>query len=144
MSVNADGQPPGRSVLTMLPVVNLFVINNTALHSLLFFEVKQSKNNKLPTYSITFDQPLNVKACKIVMLNNTEIFVCLGGFHQLKSFSGSIGSLMVGSILRRVLEAVHAPITIGNTMTGEMIEMILVSTVLSLLLQEFLALFNRC
>ena len=62
MSVKADAQPLEKSVVTMLPVINLSATNMTALHSLLCFVVEQSKNNKLPTPSITFDQPLYVKA----------------------------------------------------------------------------------
>ena len=58
MSVNADGQPLGKSVVTMLSVINLPVTNMTALHPLLCFVDEQSKNNKLPKPSITFDQTL--------------------------------------------------------------------------------------
>ena len=58
-------------VVTMLPVINLSVTNMTALHYLLCFVVEQSKNNKLLTPSITFDKPLYVKACEIVMSNKT-------------------------------------------------------------------------
>ena len=97
MSVNTDGQLLGKSVITMLPVINPSVTNMTASHSLLCFVVEQSKNKKLLTPSIRFDKPLYVKACKIVMSNKTNIFVRLGWFHQLKNFSGSIGSLMEGS-----------------------------------------------
>ena len=58
MSVNADGQPLGKSVVTMLPVINLPVTNMAALPPLLCFVVEQSKNNKLLKPSITFDQTL--------------------------------------------------------------------------------------
>ena len=93
MSVKADAQPLEKSVVTMLPVINLSATNMTALHSLLRFVVEQSKNNKLPTPSITLDQPLYVKAYEIAMSNKIEIFVRLSGFHQLMIFLGSIGSL---------------------------------------------------
>ena len=75
----------------------------TALHSLLCFVVEQSKNNKLPTPSITFDQLLYVRAYEIVMSNKMEIFVRLGGFHQLISFLGFIGSLIEGGGLRNCI-----------------------------------------
>ena len=94
MSVKADAQPLEKSVVTMPPVINLSATNMTALHSLLCFVVEQSKNNKLPTPSITFEQPLYVKAYKIAMSNKIEIFVRVGGLHQLMSFLRSIGSLM--------------------------------------------------
>ena len=127
----------------MLPVINLSATNMTALHSLLCFVVEQSKNNKLPTPSITFDQPLYVKVSEIAMSNKMEIFVRLGGFHQLMSFLGSIGSLMEGSRLRRPLETVYVPLTVGNMMTGKAYtravrgHMMSASAVLSLLLEEF-------
>ena len=109
MSVNADCQPLGKSVVTMLLMINLHITSRTALHSLLCFVVEQSKNNKLPTASITFDQPLYVKTSEVVMSHKMEAFVRLGDFHQLQSFLGSIGSLMEGSGLRRALETVSLP-----------------------------------
>ena len=107
MSVKADAQPLEKSVVTMLPVINLSANNMTSLHSLLCFVVEQSKNNKLPTPSITFDEPLYVKAYELAMSNKIEIFVRLGGFHQLMSFLGSTGYLMEGSGLTRALETVY-------------------------------------
>ena len=77
MSVNVDGQALVKSVVTMLPVINLSVTNMRALHFLLCFVAEQSKNNKLLTPSIKCDKPLYVKACEIVMTNKTEIFVRL-------------------------------------------------------------------
>ena len=44
MSVKADAQPLEKSVVTMLPVINLSATSMTALHSLLCFVVEQSKN----------------------------------------------------------------------------------------------------
>ena len=46
MSVNADGQPLRKSVVTMLPMINLSVTKMTLLHSLLYFAVEQSKNEQ--------------------------------------------------------------------------------------------------
>ena len=119
MSVKADAQPLEKSLVTMLPMINLSATNMTASHSLLCFVVEQSKNNKLPTPSITFDQPLYVKAYETAMSNKIEIFVLLGGFYQLMSFLGSIGSLMEGSGIRRALETVYVPLTFGHMMTGK-------------------------
>ena len=93
----------------MLLMINLYIASRTALHSPLYFVVEQSKNNKLPTSSITFDQPLYVKTSEVVMSHKMEAFVRLGDFHQLQSFLGSIGSLMEGSGLRRALETVSLP-----------------------------------
>ena len=123
----------------MLPVLNLSATNMTTLHSLLCFVVEQSKNNKLPTPSITFDQPLYVKAYEIAMSNKIEIFVRLGGFHQLMSFLESTGSLMEGSGLRRALETAYVPLTVDHMMTGKAVRghMMSASAVLSLLSKGF-------
>ena len=46
MSVKADAQPLKKSVVKMLPVINLSATNMTALHSLLCFVVEQSKKQQ--------------------------------------------------------------------------------------------------
>ena len=77
------------------------------------------------------------------MSNKMEIFVRLGGFHQLMSFLESIGSLIEGSGLRRALETVYVPLTVGHMMTGKAYtqavrgHIMAGSAVLSLLLEEF-------
>ena len=74
---------------------------------------------------------------------SNKIFVRLGGFHQLMSFLGSIGSLMEGSGLRRALKTVYVPLTISHMMTGKAYtqavrgHMMSASAVLPLLLEEF-------
>ena len=119
MSVKADARPLKKSVVKMLPVINLSATNMTALHSLLCFVVEQSKNSKLPTHSITSDQPLYVKTYEIAMSNKMDVVIQRGGFHQLMSFLGYIGSLMEGSGLRRALETVYVQLTVGHMMTGK-------------------------
>ena len=137
MSVNVDGQALVKSVVTMLPVINLSVTNMRALHFLLCFVAEQSKNNKLLTPSIKCDKPLYVKACEIVMTNKTEIFVRLGGF------LGYIGSLLERSGLRGALETVYAPVTAGHMITRKVYtravrcHMISASPVSSLMLGGF-------
>ena len=94
------------------------------------------------TPSITFDQPLHVKAYNIVSSMNMNIFVRLGGF-QLTSFLGSIGYLMEGSGLRAALENVYAPATVGHMFSGKAFarairgHMLCASAVLSPLIEEF-------
>ena len=59
------------------------------------------------------------------------------------SFLGSVGSLMEGSGLRKALETVYVPLTVGRMMTGKAYNravlgpMMSASAVLSLLLEEF-------
>ena len=75
-------------------------------------------------------------------MSNKVVFVRLGGFHQLMSFLGSIGSLMKGIILRKTLETAYVQLTVGHTMTGKAFtkavrgHMMSACAVLSLLLLE--------
>ena len=67
---------------------------------------------------VTFDQQLYVLAYDIVSSKNMDMFVRLGGFHQIMSFLGSIGLLMSGSGLRSALETLYASVTVGHMFTG--------------------------
>lgn len=104
MSTVATDQPLTKYFVTMLPIINLPATDRTALHSLLSFVSEQCSKLDVPTPTITFDQPLYVKAYEIVLSANMNIFVRLGGFHQLMSFLGSIGCLTEESGLRVALE----------------------------------------
>ena len=91
----------------------------------------------------TFDQQLYVLAYDIVSSKNMDIFVRLGGFHQIMSFLGSIGLLMGGSGLRSALETVYAPVTVGHMFTGKAYprairgHLLCASAIMSLILEEF-------
>ena len=108
-----------KSIGTMLPIISLDATDMNAFSSLLSFISDQSKNVDLvnpPT--VTFDQPLNVKAVKIALSMNMYIVVRLIGFHQLMSFLGSIGCVMEGSGLQNVLGTVYVPLTVVHMLTG--------------------------
>ena len=120
MSLVSSNQPLPTSVVTMLPIIDLHATDPTALYSLLCFISNQCSKLNVPTPpSVTFDQPLYVKAYDIVSSMNMNIIVRLGGFHQLMSYLGSIGCIMEGSGLRNALETVYAPITVGHMFTGK-------------------------
>ena len=143
MSTLNNAKPLSKSIITMLPIINLPATDMTALHSLLFFVNEQSKKQSLPMPTITFDQPLYLKAYEIVSTKKMDLFVRLGGFHQLMSFLGSIGSLMEGSGLRSAMETVYAPLTVGHMFTGKAYSravrghMLAASAVLTIMLEEF-------
>ena len=63
-------------------------------YTLLTFVTRETSKLHVPTPTITFDQPLYLKAYEIVESAGLNIFVRLGGFHQLMSFLGSISCLM--------------------------------------------------
>ena len=45
--------------------------------------------------------------------------ICLGGFHQLMSFFGSIGCVMEGSGLQNALETLYSSISVNHKLTGK-------------------------
>ena len=118
MSLINEDKVQSKSHVTTLPIIDLHATDMTALYSfLLYVESQCTKLNKVPC--VTFDQQLYVKAMEIVEAKNIKAFIRLGGFHQLMSFLGSIGTLMEGSGLRKALETVYAPVTVGHMFTGK-------------------------
>nr|XP_047140552.1 uncharacterized protein LOC124815795 [Hydra vulgaris] len=73
-----------KSNIAILPVIDLHATNLTALYSLLCFIIDHSKKVNITMPSIKFDQQLYIKAYEIVTTKNLNIFVRLGGFHQLE------------------------------------------------------------
>ena len=142
MSLINKTKTQSKSHVMMLPIIDLHATDMTALYSLLLFIEKQCKTLKeIPC--VTFDQQLYVKAYEIVEAKKMNAFVRLGGFHQLMSFLGSIGTLMEGSGLRKALESVYTPVTVGHMFTGKAYSravrghMLASSSLVSLLLDEF-------
>ena len=118
-SLKTNDHPLTKAIITMLPVKNLHATDATALYSLLSFVTDQRSKLNVPFPSMTFDQPLYVKACNIVSSMNMNIFIGLVGFHQFMSFLGSIGCLMEGSGLCAALENLYAPVTVGLMFSGK-------------------------
>ena len=83
--VNDDKILP-KSYVSMLPIIDLHATDNTALYSLLSFLEEQYKKLNVPTACVTFDQQLYIKGYEIVSSEKMNVFVRLGGFHQLMSF----------------------------------------------------------
>lgn len=143
MSLTTNGQVLPKSHVSMLPIIDLHATDPTAIYSLLLYITDQciKLNVKIPC--VTFDQQLYIKAYEIVSSMKLNVFVRLGGFHQLMSFLGSIGNLMEGSGLRKALECVYAPVTVGHMFTGKAYSrsvrghLLCATAVQSLLLEEF-------
>ena len=104
------------SCILLLPIIDLHATDPSALYSLLLFVTEQCKILNVDMPCVTFDQQLYVKAFEIVSSMKMRIFVCLGGFHQLMSFLGSIGKVMEGSGLGTALETVYTPVTVVSHM----------------------------
>ena len=70
---------------------------------------------------VTFDYPIWIKAVDIVLENKLPIIVRLSGFHELKSYLGSIGNVMSGSGLEELVKLVYpctADVTATHIMDG--------------------------
>ena len=116
--VNDDKALP-KSYVSVLPIIDLHATDTTAVYSLLSFLEEQCKKLNVPMACVTFDQQLYIKAYEIVSSEKINVFVRLGGFHQLTSFLGSIEKVMEGSGLRSVLETVYSPVTVSHMFTGK-------------------------
>ena len=101
ISVVSSGDYPGKSMILMLPIIDLDPNDMSCIYSTLSFIIQQSQELVLQTPIVTFDQPLCIKANEIVHVHEiVDIVLILRGFHTMMSFAGSIDSLMSGSGLQ--------------------------------------------
>lgn len=70
------------------------------------------------TLTITFDQPLWLKAVTIVNCHRLKIVCWHSAFHAQMSILGSIGTLMVRSGLAEAKECCYAPNTVKHIIAG--------------------------
>ena len=94
---------------------------------------------KIPTPSVTFDQPLWLKTYEIAESKQLDIVVRLGGFHTLMSFLGSIGAGMEGSGVDRLLAFIYASNSVTHIMSGKAIgraHFLVESALISLLIAQ--------
>ena len=66
-----------------------------------------------------FDQPLWIKAVRIIESKSMNIVCRLGGFHLLMSFLGSIGKFMENTGLSTALEEIYGENTVKHMLTGK-------------------------
>lgn len=117
----SHGDHPQNATITLLLIIDLNPSNYTCIFSTLLFLIEQCKKLNIVTPSITFDQPLWLKATEIAVEKSLNIVVHLGGFHTLMSFVGSIGSLMDGSGIESVLQLVYGENSINHILRGKAI-----------------------
>ena len=110
---------PGKASINFLPIIDLKSTDERCIYSTLVFIIEQAKNMKIPTPSVTFDQPLWYKAMGIKAEQHLQIVIRLGGFHTMISFMGCIGMLMRGSGLADLLEEVYSEVTVKDMMVGK-------------------------
>ena len=120
MQVLHDGRShPGKSQIFMLPIIDLSSSDEICTYSTLVFIMNQAKAMNIVTPSVTFDQPLWLKAYEISKSKQLDIVIRLGGFHTLMSFLGSIGTVMNGSGLSQLLELVYAKNSVKHIISGK-------------------------
>lgn len=108
-----------KSCVTFLPMIDLNPNNEVCIYSTLRFVIDQAAKMQVQTPSITFDQPLWLKAMTIIKAEQLPVVCRLGGFHTLMSFLGSIGNLMKGSGLEELFEEVYAVNSVPHMMSGK-------------------------
>ncbi|KAG1647735.1 hypothetical protein GQR58_030367 [Nymphon striatum] len=107
MQTYREGEYPGKSEVTVLPIIDLNPTDSSCIYSTLLFVMEQAQKANIGTATITFDQPLWLKAVKISSEKSLNILCRLGGFHTLMSFLGSVGTSMEGSGISECLQMVY-------------------------------------
>ena len=121
MQVYRKGSFPGKSEITLLPIINLNPNDNSCIYSTLLFIIGQAKKTNTCSPCITFDQPLWLKAVQIITEKSLHILCRLGGFHTLMSYLGSIGNSMKGSGISQCLQVVYGENAVKHMVSGKAI-----------------------
>lgn len=109
----------GFSTIEMLEIIDLNPSDDSCIYSTMLYVIDQAKSRLLPTPSLTFDQPLYIKAVDIAMKANLNIVIRLGGFHTLMSFLGSIGHMMRGSGIEEIMGLLFGSTTTEYVLSGK-------------------------
>ena len=113
---NINGSIHRKDQTSFLPIINLDPSDKNCIYSILFFVCEEAKKLKIGVPSITFDQPLRLKATEIIKETQMDIVCRLDGFHTMMIFSGSIGQLMKGSGLDTSFREVYVEHTVPYLM----------------------------
>ena len=105
--------------ISFLPIINLNPSDETCIYLTLLFKCDQAKKLGIQVPSITFDQPLWLKASGIIEETKLNIVCRLGGFHTMMSFLRSIGVLMKGSGLEGLFAEVYSENAVGHIFTDK-------------------------
>lgn len=143
MQAFSKGNHSPNSEISMLPIIDISPSDLTCRYSTLVFAIDQSKRLKVNTPSITFDQPLYIKAFEIAVEKSLDIVIHLGGFHTLMSYAGSVGTLMGGSGLEAALQIIYGEKSVQHMLHGKAIARatlghFLVEAALTMKLQDML------
>lgn len=94
VAVNSDRFE--RTRVEILPFINMDPSDPSTIYTALCFAKEQCERSELRVCSVTFDQPMYLKASEIVATNQELKNVTLrhGGFHLLLPYLGSIGFIV--------------------------------------------------
>ena len=106
-NVSSGCSHPEKFSIMMLPLIDMNPGDESCIYSTLLYIKDLANQMNIETPSITFDQPLWVKAVDIVLTKKLALVVRLGGFPCLMSFLGSVGTCMEGSALAHLFENVY-------------------------------------
>ena len=117
---------PGQSSVIFLPMIDMYSGDKSCILSTLEFLSNLARKHQVSPI-ITFDQPLYWKATEIISdapQNSSlkEVVLLLGCFHTFMNFLGSIGTLMQGTGLSKILEAVYGENAVLHMMTGKSVQ----------------------
>ena len=142
MQTFSNGEHPGASLITLLPIINLQPSDETCIYSTLLYCIDLCEKYNLGTPCITFDQPLWIKSVEITAEKSLDILCRLGGFHTMMSFLGSVGTLMKGSGLSECLQEIYGENAVTHIESGKAVSRalrghsLLQSALYSLILDE--------
>jgi hypothetical protein len=111
-----DHSPPAD--IEMLQLIDMHPTDKSCIFSTLMHVCEQGRKLNV-TPSITFDQPLWLKACAISRAVNADVVCRLGGFHTVMNFLGSIGSVMAGSGLEELFGLIYGQDTVTHMLSGK-------------------------
>ena len=121
MQLHTSGVHLSKATITFLPLIDMNPSSYTCVYSTLMYIVEQCNRFNIHTPSVTFDQPLWLKATETSMDREMDVVVHLGGFHTLMSFLGSLGMMMEGSGLASAMETVYGENSVKHIMSGKAI-----------------------
>ena len=117
-----DGENVDKSEVLILPMIDLDPTDTTCIYSTLLYIQEQASRLNLPTATVTFDQPLWLKAMEIKSAKCLDrIVLRLGGFHLLMSACSSLFHTMKGSGIEEALCETYGQNAVTHMMSGKAI-----------------------
>ena len=121
MHRNINSKHPVKATIKFLPTINLNLSDESCIYSTLLFVEQQAQQLNFLSLSITFDadQPLFIKAFKILKAKDANIVIRLENFHLLMSFLGGTGTVMEGCGLSKSTETICQPNSVADMLEAK-------------------------